>query len=321
MSRRHLFVTGGAGLLGSALVPLAREAGWVVTEPSSAELDIRDAEAVEAAIAAVTRPVDDEAHPGVRASTGEPAPTDDTGQAIDMTPVGVRASPEGEVNRDVAPTLAIAHLAYRRDERDTIVDGSANVARAATRHGARLVHLSTDALFAGRREPYTEADTPDPVHDYGRWKTEAEREVAGHCPSAVLVRTSLMYLGDGTSPCELDVRRVLEGGSSMRFFTDEIRCFTHVDDVAAAVLRLADPQHPTASGVTGPLHVAAAEPIDRASFARLVAARSGFDPAAVPTSTIADSRLVRPARVVLDVGAATRLGITCRNVSATLGAS
>lgn len=282
MNQRHLFVTGGAGLLGSALVPLAREAGWVVTAPSSAELDVRDVAAVEAAIAAVCLPPDD-------------------------------------ANRGVAPTLAIAHLAYRRDERDTIVDGSANIARSAARHGARLVHLSTDALFAGRPEPYTEADTPDPVHDYGRRKAEAEQAVAEHCPDAVLIRTSLMYRGDGTSPCEVDVRRVLEGESPMRFFTDEIRCFTHVDDVASAVLRLADPQHPTASGVTGPLHVAAAEPIDRAGFARLFAARFGFDPAAVPTSTIATSGLDRPARVVLDVSAAAAVGITCRDVLTVLG--
>lgn len=284
MTERRLFVTGGGGLLGSALVPLAREAGWVVAAPPSAELDVRDAEAVAAAIAAASLS-------------------------------------RGEVGRGAVERLAIAHLAYRRDERDTIVDGSANVARAAARYGARLVHLSTDALFAGRPEPYTEADPPDPVHDYGRWKAEAEQAVAEHCPSAVLVRTSLMYRGDGTSACELDVRRVLEGGSTMRFFTDEIRCFTHVGDVAAAVLRLADPRHPGVSGVSGPLHVAAAEPIDRAGFARLIAATFGFDPVDVPTSTIADSGLDRPARVVLDVSAAARVGIICRNVSATLGAA
>ncbi len=57
---------------------------------------------------------------------------------------------------------AVVHTAYRREERDTIVDGSANMAAAAAAHGARLVHMSTDVVFAGRERPYTEDDPLDP---------------------------------------------------------------------------------------------------------------------------------------------------------------
>ncbi len=264
-------MTGGAGLLGRRLVPLAGRAGWDVVAPSSTELDVRSA-------AAVDRWVD-----------------------------------------EIAPA-AIAHLAYRKDERDTIVDGSAVVAAAADRVGARLVHLSTDALFAGRPEPYTEHDPPTPVHDYGRWKAAAEAAVAERCPSAVMVRTSLMYAGDGSAPCEADVLRVLDGEVDMAFFTDEVRCFTHVDDVAAAVVELAARPGVGRDGVHGPLHVVAPDPVDRATFARRVAASVGRDPAAVPTATIAESGLDRPGRVVLDATRATTLGITCRPLAAALAA-
>ena len=214
---------------------------------------------------------------------------------------------------ELAQPAAIAHLAYRKDDEQVIVDGSAITAEAAAASGARLVHLSTDALFAGRPEPYTEDDRPTPVHDYGRWKATAEREVMARCPGAVMIRTSLMYAGDGSAPCQLDVRRVLDGEADMRFFTDEVRCFTRVDDVAATVLHLAgDPS------VVGPLHVVAPDPVDRAAFARHVATWLGRDPSAVPTGSIAESGLDRPGHVVLDPTRAATLGITSRTLAAGL---
>ena len=73
--------------------------------------------------------------------------------------------------------------------------------------------------------------------------------------------------------------------------------------------------------LSGPLHVAGPEAIDRASLARLVARWLGADAgriAALRTSTVADSGLVRPACVVLDTAAASSLGFACRPVSDVL---
>jgi hypothetical protein len=67
------------------------------------------------------------------------------------------------------------------------------------------VHLSTDVVFGGRPLPYTEADTPDPITDYGRWKTEAEAQVTAAHPGAILVRTSLIYGTEHLAPVQRDV--------------------------------------------------------------------------------------------------------------------
>lgn len=225
----------------------------------------------------------------------------------------VRSTPDVDAAIDALRPAAVLHLAYRKDARGVIVDGSANVARAAARHGARLVHLSTDAVFAGRPEPYVEADHATPVTNYGRWKAEAEGAVRAIDASAVLVRTSLMYRIDEPAPCQRDVIDALEGRSSMRFFTDEVRCFSAVDDVAAAVVHLA-----SAPEVSGPLHVACPDPLDRATFARHVARWWGLDPDLVPTATIAESGMDRPARVVLDTTTARDLGLRCRTVTEAL---
>lgn len=81
---------------------------------------------------------------------------------------------------------AVVHTAYRQDGPDAwevTVDGAENVARAASEVGARLVHLSTDVVFDGRKgAPYVEDDPLSPVTDYGRAKAEAERRVLEACP-------------------------------------------------------------------------------------------------------------------------------------------
>lgn len=207
----------------------------------------------------------------------------------------------------------MAHLAYRRDDPRTIVQGSANVARSAAAIGARLVHLSTDLVFAGRPEPYTELDEPSPIIDYGRWKASAEAEVVAGCPDAVVVRTSLIYATDVASPPQADVEAVLTGRSAMRFFTDEVRCPVHAADLAAAVVLLAGRRD-----VTGPLHVAGPDALSRADIAARLARWMGLDPFRVPLASLAESGLVRPGHLVLDCARARELGLACRSMDDAL---
>ena len=203
---------------------------------------------------------------------------------------------------------AVVHLAYRRSDRRTIVDGTRNVTDAARESGARLVHLSTDLVFAGRAMPYAELDQPDPRSDYGRWKAQAETGVLDAHPNSVVVRTSLLYGTDRLSPVQDDIEQVCQGRSAMRFFTDEIRSVTHANDVAEAVSSLA------AGEFRGVVHVASPMGVSRADFARAMATWMGYDPASVPTTTLAAAGSDRPARVVLDVGLAESMGLRCRTL-------
>ncbi len=56
--------------------------------------------------------------------------------------------------------------------------------------GARVVQISTDCVFSGRRGGYTEDDLPDPVDLYGRTKLLGEVEEQG----SVTLRTSIVGL-------------------------------------------------------------------------------------------------------------------------------
>lgn len=151
----------------------------------------------------------------------------------------------------------VVHTAYRQNDESVTADGAAVVARCAP---ARLIHLSTDVIFSGSLgRPLVEEDVPDPVTDYGRWKARAEELVLRARPDALVVRTSLMYRGDGSTRHEQLAR-----DPSMSFYDDELRSPIQVGDLAAAILELAS------LDVAGPLHVAGADSLSRLEFARLM---------------------------------------------------
>lgn len=167
--------------------------------------------------------------------------------------------------RRVRPEVVI-NTAYRQGGDgawETTVGGAENVARAAAHVGARLVHLSTDVVFDGRKGvPYVEDDPVSPVTEYGRAKAEAEERVLAACSDALVVRTSLIVGGSGSASSKHEQVAL---DTAMTFFEDEIRCPIQVGDLAGALLELA------ALDVVGVLHVAGADAISRADLAELVA--------------------------------------------------
>ncbi len=65
------------------------------------------------------------------------------------------------------------------------------VARASTEQGAQLVHISTDAVFDGRRGGYREEQRPHPINVYGRSKLAGEQAVKHAHPRAIICRTNI----------------------------------------------------------------------------------------------------------------------------------
>ena len=75
--------------------------------------------------------------------------------------------------------------------------GPRNLAIASRTVGAKLVHVSTDYVFAGDGEkPYTEFDAVAPNSAYGKTKLEGERFVREFAERYFIVRTAWLY-GDG----------------------------------------------------------------------------------------------------------------------------
>ena len=117
-------------------------------------------------------------------------------------------------------------------------DGPANVAAACSRHGARLVHFSTNFVFDGRQaRPYVESDHARPLGAYGFSKFAGERSVLAADPKALIVRTAAVYGRVGTGFPERILERVRAHGE-LEMVTDQRVNPTSAADLAERVVGL-----------------------------------------------------------------------------------
>jgi dTDP-4-dehydrorhamnose reductase len=192
----------------------------------------------------------------------------------------------------VKPDMII-NAAFQKADWASTADGAAHVAIAAATAGARLVHVSSDAVFSGSAIRYSETAIPDPTTPYGAAKAAAETAVKAISPAAVIARTSLI-IGDGGSAHERRVHALATGEITGVLFTDDVRCPVHVADLAAALLELAS------SGQAGVHHAAGTDAVSRHELGTLIARRDGLDPAALTSGQRAGTNLPGPIDVRLD---------------------
>ncbi len=75
--------------------------------------------------------------------------------------------------------------------------GPRNLSIAATKVGAKMIHVSTDYVFEGNgTKPYTEFDAPNPISAYGKTKLEGENFVKAFSNKYFILRTAWLY-GEG----------------------------------------------------------------------------------------------------------------------------
>ncbi len=137
----------------------------------------------------------------------------------------------------------------------------------------RMVHMSTDNVFDGKRGMLTEADEPSPVNYYGETKLLAEAEVASRCPDHAVARLALVVglpvLGEGNSFLSRMAQAWSEG-RTLGMPDDEVRSPVDVISLSRALLELAR------GGYTGVIHLPGADRLDRVTMARRIALRLGY---------------------------------------------
>jgi len=184
-------------------------------------------------------------------------------------------------------------------------DGPVNVAQAAKRIGAKLLFISSDYVFDGKKtSPYEAGDARNPQSVYGRSKAEAEIRLLELLPECCVARTSWLF-GTGGKCFPDTILKLAATRPALDVVDDQRGCPTYSVDLSRAIIGLCRNR---ASGI---VHVTNSGDCSWFEFAREIVNRAGLPTQVRPVSSQQMARPApRPAYSVLSSKSLQQYGIT-----------
>jgi dTDP-4-dehydrorhamnose reductase len=117
-------------------------------------------------------------------------------------------------------------------------EGIKNIAESCREIGAKLIHISTDYVFDGKKkEPYAEDDQTNPLNVYGRSKLKGEEYIKEILADFLIIRTQWLY-GQGGKNFVDTVSKLAKEKGELRVVDDQIGSPTFTRDLSEAVVFL-----------------------------------------------------------------------------------
>lgn len=182
------------------------------------------------------------------------------------------------------------------------VKGTINVANTVEKMGIKLVYVSTDYVFDGKKGLYKEEDPVNPINYYGQTKLEGEESVKNICNNYIIARTSVIY-GSNKRNFVTWVIEKLKNKEPIRIVTDQFVSPTLNIDLAEQILGLIN------KDVRGIFHTAGGQRISRYEFCRIIADVFGLDKNLINPIKMEDMSWIakRPVDSSLDVSKISRI--------------
>ncbi len=147
-----------------------------------------------------------------------------------------------------------------------------HVAQAAALCGARLVYISTDAVFDGATGNYTEQDATNPQTVYGKTKLLGEQVALATVPTALIARINIFGWSPRGDKSVLEFFvNALRSGTAVNGYTDYRVSSGYVRHVITTMRML------IAASATGVYHVAATDALSKYEFGMAVADAFGLN--------------------------------------------
>jgi len=188
------------------------------------------------------------------------------------------------------------------------VGGTRNVCDVAKRLRRPLVYISTNDVFDGERGNYTEDDEVGPLNVYARTKVEAEKIVLSSLEDSLVVRTTMHgWHWNPENSFSMKIIRGLRGGERLTMATDQFSSILLNLDLAEFLVRLLEKEF------SGIVHLASSDALSRYDFAVAVAKQFGLKSDLIVPDTYSNIwerlglRARRPLRATLNVAKANRI--------------
>lgn len=190
--------------------------------------------------------------------------------------------------------------------------GTEAIIDACEKTGKRLLYISTDYVFDGTKQFYTEDDAPHPVGWYATTKCEGEKRVLAMGNRGLVIRIANPYRASFARKSDF-VRSIidrLEKGDAVTAPSDQIFVPTFIDDIAVAIRALIN------ANADGIYHIVGSQELSPFVAAGKIAESFGYDTRRIiPTSFslyFAD-RAPRPKQAALKHDKITKLGVRIRS--------
>jgi len=192
---------------------------------------------------------------------------------------------------DTAAVTAVDYCETHPEEAWLVnVEGIKNVAEACKRVGAKMIFLSTDYVFDGRKLSYTEKDKPRPLNYYAKTKLIAEHVLDALDVNYIVARTAVLY-GVGGLGKESFVTWVIDKlrkKEKVRIVSDQHNNPTYTDNLAEILMAL---YRKDANGI---FHVTGADCLSRYEFAMRIADAFGLDGRLINSVTTPELNQIAP---------------------------
>ncbi|MFT4551418.1 MAG: dTDP-4-dehydrorhamnose reductase [Chlamydiales bacterium] len=194
---------------------------------------------------------------------------------------------------------AIANIAFCESKPELSykvnVQGTRNLVDLAKECQAKMVYLSTDAVFDGKRGDYLEKEEPFPLNQYGRTKLKGEQCCSGMLPDALIVRFNTFgkYLFSQKKSFAENIAESLQQGREYSAFADVVFAPLYVKELVRIVLALIE------KNAGGIYHVVGSEILTKYQFALKVAEIFGYDSSLVKKGSIDSQPIPREKKLNL----------------------
>lgn len=147
------------------------------------------------------------------------------------------------------------------------VNGVKNIAEACRVLGCKMIFISTDYVFDGRKTIYTEKDKPHPINFYGKTKYISEKIVETFDIEYLILRTSVLYGagGLGKEPFPLWVIKNLKENKEIKVVIDQFNNPTYAGNLSEIIYMLIEKKK------NGLFHAVGKDNLSRYDFAIKIA--------------------------------------------------
>lgn len=149
--------------------------------------------------------------------------------------------------------------------------GAKNIAKSCHENNVRMIHISTDSIFDGKKELYSENDIPSPLNVYAKSKALAEQYVMDSCKNSVIVRTNFYGFNPNGKWFFNWILDSLQKSKNITGFQDIYFNPLEISNLSKLLLEL------SLSNFSGIIHLAANEILTKYDFIERVIKVFGFD--------------------------------------------